>query len=356
MARPGIPRLNHHKPSGRARVRLNGRDHYCGLWGTKEAQAEYDRIIAEWLANGRMMRGEPGVVTIKMLVDRFMDHARAYYRRDAGRTSETDNFRLACEPLLRLYATLPVDAFGPIQFKAVRQAMIDSGSLCRNTINARCKKIRSVLSWGVSEQMVSAETLAVIRTIAPLKAGRTKARESQPVKPVPEATIRATCAVLHDEARAMVEMQLLTGMRPGEMVAMTPAQIDMQADPWVYSPARHKTQHHGKPREVFLNARAQQIIRERLTIDPHAPVFRNRNGRAYTIDSYATLITRAARRANVPHWSPNQLRHNVATELRRRFGLDVASAVLGHSKPDTTLIYAEPHRQAAMQAVAALSI
>jgi integrase len=43
----------------------------------------------------------------------------------------------------------------------------------------------------------------------------------------------------------------------------------------------------------------------------------------------------------IPHWHPNQLRHNAATRLRREFGLDVARAVLGHSSPVVTELYAE---------------
>lgn len=40
-------------------------------------------------------------------------------------------------------------------------------------------------------------------------------------------------------------------------------------------------------------------------------------------------------------WSPNQLRHSAATEIRRKFGLEAASTVLGHAKADVTQIYAE---------------
>jgi len=43
----------------------------------------------------------------------------------------------------------------------------------------------------------------------------------------------------------------------------------------------------------------------------------------------------------IPAWHPNQLRHNAATRLRREFGLDVARAVLGHSTPVVTEVYAE---------------
>jgi integrase len=49
----------------------------------------------------------------------------------------------------------------------------------------------------------------------------------------------------------------------------------------------------------------------------------------------------ACHRAGIPVWSPNRLRHSAATEIRRQFGVDAARAVLGHSKPVMTEVYAE---------------
>jgi integrase len=43
----------------------------------------------------------------------------------------------------------------------------------------------------------------------------------------------------------------------------------------------------------------------------------------------------------IPRWSPNQLRHSKATEVRRRYGLEAVQVVLGHAKADVTQIYAE---------------
>jgi hypothetical protein len=51
--RKGIPAYCLHRPSGKAVVRLNGRDHYLGPHGTEESRLAYDRVIAEWLASGR---------------------------------------------------------------------------------------------------------------------------------------------------------------------------------------------------------------------------------------------------------------------------------------------------------------
>ena len=64
-------------------------------------------------------------------------------------------------------------------------------------------------------------------------------------------------------------------------------------------------------------------------------------GPRYTTESYRRAIANACGRAGVPRWHPHQLRHAAATRLRREFGLDVTRAVLGHSTPVVTEVYAE---------------
>ncbi|MGO9468813.1 MAG: tyrosine-type recombinase/integrase, partial [Isosphaeraceae bacterium] len=43
----------------------------------------------------------------------------------------------------------------------------------------------------------------------------------------------------------------------------------------------------------------------------------------------------------VPNWSPNQLRHAAATEIRAKYGIEGAQVILGHSQVTTSQIYAE---------------
>src|SRR5262245_43796763 len=52
-----VPSLTHHKAKNLASVRLDGRYIYLGKWGTPEAEAEYRRVIAEWLASGVVPTG-----------------------------------------------------------------------------------------------------------------------------------------------------------------------------------------------------------------------------------------------------------------------------------------------------------
>ena len=49
-----VPKLGRHA-SGQAVVRLGGKDFYLGRFGTPEAQAQYDTLIAEWPSRGRTL-------------------------------------------------------------------------------------------------------------------------------------------------------------------------------------------------------------------------------------------------------------------------------------------------------------
>ncbi len=56
-----VPKLQHHKASGQARVTVAGRDRHIGPWGSAQAARAYARILAEDEGRAvRKKRGEPG--------------------------------------------------------------------------------------------------------------------------------------------------------------------------------------------------------------------------------------------------------------------------------------------------------
>jgi integrase len=61
----------------------------------------------------------------------------------------------------------------------------------------------------------------------------------------------------------------------------------------------------------------------------------------YSDESYCQAVERACERAGVAKWTPGRLRHNAATRLRARYGIEAAQLVLGHQNLSTTEIYAE---------------
>jgi integrase len=65
-----------------------------------------------------------------------------------------------------------------------------------------------------------------------------------------------------------------------------------------------------------------------------------------TVKAWTARLTQEQRKElaqwqSAHRWSPNQLRHSAATEIRKRYGLEAAQVILGHSKADVTQIYAE---------------
>jgi hypothetical protein len=75
---------------------------------------------------------------------------------------------------------------------------------------------------------------------------------------------------------------------------------------------------------------------------------RRKPGDQYAKTSYENAIRRACKKAKVPHWAPNQLRHSCATRVRRKYGIEGTAAVLGNSLGMVAEVYAEANFQLAI--------
>ena len=91
-----VPTYQRHKHSGQAFVKLNGEFTYLGPHGSKVSLAEYDRVILEWLANGRKLpdnpRDGPGRLMCE-LAAAYWEFAQEYYRKNGRPTAEQGHIR-----------------------------------------------------------------------------------------------------------------------------------------------------------------------------------------------------------------------------------------------------------------------
>jgi len=380
-----IPKYRLHKPSGQAVVTLSGRDVYLGKHGSQVSRDEYDRHIAEWLANGRQSTEEAPdrpALTVGEVILRYWEHAQGYYQKDGKPTTELGHVKCALRLVRRLYSRERADSFGPLALKACREEFLNAGQK-RLTINQNVGRIKRLFRWAVEQELVGRSVAHGLDAVKGLKRGRTEAPEGQPVKPVPDADVDAVLPHLGAAVRAMVELQRLTGMRSGEVVLMRPGDIDRSGAVWVYRPAQHKTQHHGHERLVPLGPKAQGILEPFLDRDALAYLFspkeaeearhakrtltaRRRSNKQkrrakrpqrkwrerYDSASYRRAIQRACDKAGVDSWHPHRLRHNAATALREQFGIEAARVILGHRSAAVTEIYAEVNRDRAMEVMA----
>lgn len=414
-----LPSYRRHS-SGQARVTINGRAHYLGVYGSPASKQAYKVLLAEWLASG-----EPesfGVaqqqLTMAQVMADYLSYCKKYYGPTSSSSSEYSNIRQAIRPVAKLYSDLRAADFGPVQFKAVRQMLIESEctrmkpkrntktkrrkpkatvvdkqvsrpKLSRGYTNDLMKRVCRMFRWAATEGMLPASTYDTLRLIPSLQRGRTEAREAESVKPVPESLVMATIPHCSPVVGAMIRVQLLTGMRPGEVVILTPGMIDRSTDVWQARLEHHKTANKGKSRTIYFGPTAQQVLMPYLLRGADEPLFSPREalsklraqraedrttpmnqgnragygkrsragakpskqaGDQYDTNSYRTAVAYGIRKGKLEHWSPNQLRHTAATKIRAEFGLDAAAAMLGHARVETTQIYAELDCQKAIDA------
>lgn len=380
----GVPKYARHRSSGQARVTLTSpggvrRDVLLGRFGSAESRREYARVIAEWEAAGRSLpkngTGPTPDITVAEMLVRYWTFAEGYYP-PAG---TIDDLKFALRPLRELYGHTFAKDFGPLALEAIRNRMVAAG-LCRKVVNRRVGQIKRAFKWAVAKEIVPPSVFHGLQAVEGLKKGRCAAPDHAKVKPVDDAHVDAVLPFLPKPVRAMIQLQRVTGMRPAEVCLMRAADIDATGPVWTYRPAHHKTLHHGKVRTVTIGPRGQDILKPWIAAAPtaddylfsprravearaaerrlarvvpirpkqearraklRAKVRKRPPGERYDAHGYNRAIARACRRAGVPTWGPNRLRHNYATDIRRRFGLEAAQVLLGHSKADVTQVYAE---------------
>lgn len=419
-----LPRLCIHKATQRYYIKIHGDRHYLGKVGGPDeeavAEAARVRLLAEHQA-GTLQSGKrkPAGVTIDELLVAYIPEAEQYYRRaDGSPTQEIINVRAALRPLQRAYGNLPVSAFGPHQLEALRLLMMSGDWMttaekaasvlrrgrppgrCRKTINKDVNRIRLAFRFGVRKGLVPAGVYQTLLTVDHLKQGRSAARETEDVGPAPAEAVAAVLVRVNRTVGTMLQVQQLTGARPGEVCRLRPGDIDRTGEAlarlvgerialngvWAWIPDRHKTAHHGHKRVIPIGPRAQELLapfllgcgtdeyvfspaRSRDAFDlarraarrsriPPSQQKRRRKrnpkrkpGAFYSENSYAAAVRKACKRVGVPQWHAHQLRHAAATRLVEQFGWEVARIVLGHRTLSATRIYGKDNLQKGFDAI-----
>ena len=179
---------------------------------------------------------------------------------------------MALRPLRQLYGRTPANEFGPKKLKAVRQHMVESG-LSRGVVNTRIGRIKRMFKWAVAEELIPPSVYHGLQAVSGLTFGRSAARETEPIRPVPDFYVAVVLPFVSPHVAAMIKFQWLTGMRPGELVLMRPCDIDTSGDIWIYEPFDHKNRWRGHRKQIPLGPEAQRMLQPFLDRDPQAFLF-----------------------------------------------------------------------------------
>lgn len=389
------PAVHHHKPTGQARVRLNGRDYYLGPYGSDRAAREYARLIAEAAAGRDPTPPGPGL-TVAEVVARWASQEAPRYS-DRGR--ERREFKYALRPLLRLYAHQPAASFGVRELQAVQLALA-SGSwltdeerararaanrpagVASGVVNRRVTRIRTLWRWAEREGLAPPGSFAHLCSLPGLRANDRRVRHTRRRKPATWAQVEVALPHCPPQVAAMLLLQWHTGMRSGEVRIMRGCDVERggPGSVWLYRPHLHKNDWRGQERVVPLGPEAQRVLLPWLeSREPDAYLFRPREadeerylrmraarktrvqpsqlrrdheralrrrqhpswGACYTACSYPQAVRKACKAASVDPFHPYQLRHAAKMRFAAAAGLEAARAALGQATTSATDRYGE---------------
>jgi integrase len=284
-----------------------------GKFRSVEAHRRFDQELARWIAAGRRLPSgdEPdsdGISNNELLVAYFDANVGRWEKRDKKQSSEEHNTKMASKVVRELYGTEPARLMSPKRLKAIRKAMIAKG-WTRKQINRQANRVRRIYKWAVSEELIPGEVLHSLRAVNALQPGEDGVKDRPKVKPVDEALVRHCMGYMQKPVAAMVELMLWTGARAGEIVLLRPCDIDTSGEVWVYRPHYHKTERHGRERNILIGPEGQKILTPWLEgCEPEEYVF------SPTKAEEMRLAERAANR-KTPRW-----KSHMARNARKRVG------------------------------------
>lgn len=385
-ARNEFPRPRFHKGTGQARVRVNGREVWLGRWASPEADAKYRELLQAWAASGGTdvcpriepparrpappkTQPEPPAAKQTTVGDLLVEYLLAVKaERPVDRTHAKWWLARSVALALDSRKAVPLDRFGPRMLAEVQHELA-TGDMpkkraghtkrSRAQVSKTVGAIRAMFAWAVSQELIAPDRLLALRTVPPLKPGL--AREGDSREPVDDKLVDASRKKLPPVVADLVEFIRRTGCRPSEAMRLRMADVEQLPRVWRWTLKRHKNRHRGKRRVIAIGPKAAAIVKRWAAgRSADAPVF-DRSDLARPDASRGTiplrtdahgpmpfdaellrkLVARACEAAEIPVWTPYQLRHTALTKARQIAGLEAAAAVGGHAASRMTEEYAK---------------
>ena len=148
MPKNNIPNYRLHKATGQAFVELGGRRFYLGKHGSKASKEEYERKIAEYLANGRKLaptQVKTGITCREMAVH-FLEWAEEYYQKNGKQTPTFGHCQRAIVPFVAQYGKESVNNFTPLSLVFLQKQWIEKGH-ARLTVNRYVNVIKQAFRY-----------------------------------------------------------------------------------------------------------------------------------------------------------------------------------------------------------------
>lgn len=322
-----------------ARPQINGKRKFYNLQTQNKviAQERLKRIEARMTLGKESSDEGPQLITV---LEAYQDHAKQYYHGTSS-VMAVHSMIVHLEPM---YA-MRINDLRPSDIIDWRDTLIAKG-LCRSTINLYHGYFNKLIDWAIERGIANPNAVMGLKAVRKLHANRSAAKEPRKVLPAKDEDIAAIKQHCSDLLKDIIDLQLLTCARPGEILNLRGCDVDTSGPVWIARLEQHKTSHIGKTRTLYIGPKAQEVLQRRLDKVGQWTAI----GEGMDVCAYRCAIKYLCRKHGIPHWHPHQLRHTGLTKLRAMTeSHDAYQAVAGHSSLNTTQIYAELDAQKAIE-------
>lgn len=336
----------------------------------------------------RALRAQAQDVSVGELALAYLAHIERPRQRGQ---SQIPHARTMVRRVTDFCGTLPARELGPNRLRGFRDHLSslrdqDGRSFyTRRSVNEHVQRVRQMIQWAVGREILPPERLIAVGAVEPLAVGDVEGlRESIPRAAAQAAHVSAVLPLLSRQLRAVVQLLVLTGARPSEVLQLRPIDLDLEGR--VAVPKSHKNEWRDEGGRATKHARRLALSSQAVNVlqpwvedrDPAAFLFSPREaeterraalqakrsgqadsrggsraeargerlGGCYRVDSLRQAIARACVRAAVPVWTPYQLRHLALTTAEQALDELHAGALAGHKDDAVTRRYHESQQEA----------
>jgi integrase len=312
----------------------------------REAQQFHDNLRASIVAGAykKQVEAAPEVPTFEAFAKDFLDgYATANNKPSAVAAKEG----ILRNHLIPAFGKMQLDRIGPKDIEAFKGRGLKAGTKGK-TLNNQLSVLRKMLSVAVEWRLIERVPLV---------------RRAKAVKPTVDfltfAEADQLVAASDDQWRPIITVALRTGLRIGELMALSWSDVDLQSRQLTVRHSNWKGQvtspKSGRTRVIDLGEGAVAAFQAQPRVLKSSLVFGRSDGKPYTYDACVAGLDRAWKKAGLRSVRWHKLRHTFASHLvMRGADLKVVQECLGHSTMEMTMQYAHLSPKAKKHAVALL--
>lgn len=289
-------------------------------------------------------------------------YKKAYKLTHVSPKADVNRIGLVRGIITELFPHITVNQMGVRQMVMVRDFLCSKRGVGFNGksysveyVNKILNTIRKAFKWGVEYELVSYEELQRVKAAPNVKRGTTQLsdRGYENVIVSDEVFGKVLEYITIPIYRDILLLLRSTACRPSELLHIRGRAVNIMADEngkeiWCYYPESHKTKAKGKERLICLNEKEQEIIGKYKENDPDKYWFTPSKIRGKVDSPLESVLVSKHLRAAISraieegaisqedYFTVYSLRKTGITEMVKKFGIEVASKVAGHSNISTT--------------------